>query len=147
MTYKGRITWSFAVIIYWSIAFVLGSAIPSVGALTGLLAAMGFFHFTYTFPPLMMLGLDLQIDAAIADEPFTTPGVAPTQVDTWRDLSRWKRAFVAGGRKRFYWKIVNLLFLGAALATAGMGLWATGTDLKEALSVGAATSLGCNAPV
>ncbi|KAF8210025.1 transmembrane amino acid transporter protein-domain-containing protein [Mycena galopus ATCC 62051] len=58
MTYKGRITWSFAVIIYWSIAFVLGSAIPSVGALTGLLAAMGFFHFTYTFPPLMMLGLD-----------------------------------------------------------------------------------------
>ncbi|KAJ7205342.1 transmembrane amino acid transporter protein-domain-containing protein [Mycena haematopus] len=147
MTGRGRITWSCLVIVYWSVAFILGSAIPSVGALTGLLAAMGFFHFTYTFPPLMMLGLDLQIDAAIADEPFQTPGVAPKQIDTWRQLSRWKRAFVAGGRKRFYWKITNVLYLLASLATAGMGLWATGTDLKEALANGAATSLGCAPPV
>jgi len=147
MTARGRILWSVLVIFYWGVAFVLASAIPSVGTLTGLLAAMGFFHFTYTFPPLMMLGLDLQIDAAIDDEPFTTPGVAPKKIDTWRDFSRWKRGFLAGGRKRFYWKIVNVLFLGAALATAGMGLWATGTDLKHALSVTAATSLGCAAPV
>ncbi|KAJ7445009.1 transmembrane amino acid transporter protein-domain-containing protein [Mycena galericulata] len=147
MTPRGRILWSFLVIIYWAVAFVLGSAIPSVGALTGLLAAMGFFHFTYTFPPLMMLGLDLQVDAALADEPFTTPGVAPKQIDSWRQISRWKRAFVAGGRRRFWWKIANVLFLLAALATAGMGLWATGTDLKEALANGAATSLGCTPPV
>ncbi|KAJ7159620.1 transmembrane amino acid transporter protein-domain-containing protein [Mycena filopes] len=147
MTARGRIVWSCLVVIYWGIAFVLASAIPSVGALTGLLAAMGFFHFTYTFPPLMMLGLDLRIDAAIADEPFHTPGVAPQQIDTWLQISRWKRAFLAGGRKRFYWKIVNLLFLLASLATAGMGLWATGTDLKESLAKGAATSLGCNPPV
>ncbi|KAJ7728928.1 transmembrane amino acid transporter protein-domain-containing protein [Mycena maculata] len=147
MTARGRIVWSFLVIIYWAVAFILGSAIPSVGSLTGLLAAMGFFHFTYTFPPLMMLGLDLQIDAAIADEPFTTPGVKPKQIDTWLQLSRWKRGFTAGGPKRFYWKIANVLFLLASLATAGMGLWATGTDLKQALSAGAATSLGCAPPV
>ncbi|KAF7354431.1 Transmembrane amino acid transporter protein-domain-containing protein [Mycena venus] len=147
MTARGRIVWSCLVILYWGIAFVLASAIPSVGALTGLLAAMGFFHFTYTFPPLMMLGLDLQIDAALADEPFQTPGVAPRQIDSWRQLSRWKRGFLAGGRKRVYWKFVNVLFFLASLATAGMGLWATGTDLKEALAKGAATSLGCAPPV
>ncbi|KAJ7745981.1 transmembrane amino acid transporter protein-domain-containing protein [Mycena metata] len=147
MTPRGRIVWSCVVLVYWSVAFVLASAIPSVGALTGLLAAMGFFHFTYTFPPLMMLGLDLQIDAALEDEPFQTPGVAPRQVDTWRQLSRWKRGIFAGGRKRLYWKIANFFFLLASLATAGMGLWATGTDLKEALAHGAATSLGCAPPV
>ncbi|KAJ7636721.1 transmembrane amino acid transporter protein-domain-containing protein [Roridomyces roridus] len=147
MTFRGRIVWSLSVLLYWSVAFILGSAIPSVGALTGLLAAMGFFHFTYTFPPLMMLGLDMQLDAALEDEPFTTPGVAPRQIDTWWDFSRWKRGFLAGGRRRVGWKVVNLLFLLASLATAGMGLWATGTDLREALGAGAATSLGCNAPV
>ncbi|KAJ7650967.1 transmembrane amino acid transporter protein-domain-containing protein [Roridomyces roridus] len=147
MTFRGRIVWSLSVLLYWSVAFVLGSAIPSVGTLTGLLGAMGFFHFTYTFPPLMMLGLDMQIDAALEDEPFTTPGVTPRKIDTWYDFSRWKRGFLAGGRRRLIWKIVNLIFFLTALATAGMGLWATGTDLRRALKVGVATSLGCNSPV
>ncbi|KAJ7746015.1 hypothetical protein B0H16DRAFT_1726617 [Mycena metata] len=37
---RGRIAWSCLVLVYWSAAFVLASAILSVGALTGLLAAM-----------------------------------------------------------------------------------------------------------
>lgn len=45
------------------------------------------------------------------------------------------------------WKILNVIFFLAALATGGMGLWGTGTDLREALSAGAATSFGCSAPV
>jgi hypothetical protein len=41
-----------------------------------------------------MLGLDMQLDAMTEDEAFTTPGVTPKRIDTWRDLSRWKRGCV-----------------------------------------------------
>lgn len=109
---KGRMLWYPMVVVYWSLAFVIGSAIPAIGALSGLgmlqsslrsnpqtraysffsVAAVCIFHFTYTFPPAMMLGLDIAIDAASADEPFTTPGVAPVRADTWRSMVR---AFLA----------------------------------------------------
>ncbi|KAJ7863579.1 hypothetical protein B0H13DRAFT_2354109 [Mycena leptocephala] len=103
--------------------------------------------FTYTFPPLFMLGLDMQLDAMTEDEAFTTPGVTPKRIDTWRDLSRWKRGFLSGGLKRVAFKAANLLFFLVGVATAGLGMWATGTDLKEVVAAGAASSFGCAAPV
>jgi hypothetical protein len=95
----------------WAIAFAIGTGVPAIGALSGLIAAVCIFQvvyilwcfsfassnlikFTYTFPPLLMLGLDMQLDAMTEDEAFTTPGVTPKRIDTWRDLSRWKRGCV-----------------------------------------------------
>ncbi|KAK4704241.1 hypothetical protein P7C70_g1968, partial [Phenoliferia sp. Uapishka_3] len=113
----------------------------------GLVAAMCIFQFTYTFPPALMLGLDMCIDAAALDEPFTTPGQAPRRADSWKNLSRWRRGYFGGGRKRVAIKFANTFFLLGGLATAGLGLWATGTDLQESIAEGAATSFGCVANV
>lgn len=120
MSHGGRMLWSILTVVFWALAFVIGTAIPGVGSLSGLVAAVCIFQcttnlhltrlpateltaffsrpalqtsplcsiVTYTFPPLLMLGLDMSIDAALADEPFTTPGVVPTQVDTWRQAVR-----------------------------------------------------------
>ena len=108
--------------------------------------AVCIFQFTYTFPPLFMLALDMHIDAASADTPFV-PGQAYVQVDTWRQFSRWSRGFFSGGRVRLMWKILNVIYLLGALATAGLGMWATGEDLKASYDAGAATSFGCTAAV
>ncbi|KAF7328419.1 Transmembrane amino acid transporter protein-domain-containing protein [Mycena venus] len=131
----------------WIIAFVIGTGVPAIGALSGLIAAVYIFQFTYTFPPLLMLGLGLQLDAMAEDEAFTMPGVTPKRIDTWRDLSRWKRGFFSEGPKRVVFKAANLLFFIARVATAGFGMWATGTDLKKVIAAGAASSFGCAAPV
>lgn len=56
-----------------------------------------------------MLALDMRLDASEADEPFTTPGVAPRQIDTWRNWSRWQRGFFGGGRKQVTYKYVLTL--------------------------------------
>ncbi|KAK4701208.1 hypothetical protein P7C70_g5023, partial [Phenoliferia sp. Uapishka_3] len=144
---KGRMIWAPLVVVYWGIAFVIGSAIPAVGALSGLVAAACIFQFTYTFPPAIMLGFDICVDAQAEDEPFLVAGIAPIRADSWKNVSRWRRGIFGGGRKRVALKFVNFLFLIAALATAGLGLWATGTDLAEAIQVGAASSFGCAAPV
>ncbi|KAM0754795.1 hypothetical protein T439DRAFT_377221 [Meredithblackwellia eburnea MCA 4105] len=143
----GRYIWTVLVFFYWSIAFVIGSAIPAVGALSGLVAAACIFQFTYTFPPALMLAFDIRVDAATKDEPFTTPGVKPQQYDSWTSMARWQRGIFGGGSKRVTYKVINFFFLLAALATAGLGLWATGTDLRESIQAGAASSFGCTAPV
>lgn len=146
MSVKGHFIWSSIVVVWWAVAYVIGAGIPAVGALSGLIAAMCIFHFTYTFPPLLMLGLDFQIDAGRADPPFV-PGQRHVQFDTWRSAARWKRGMFEGGRMRVMWKCLNILYLIAALATAGLGLWATGTDLQETIAAGAASSFGCAASV
>ncbi|GAA5932683.1 hypothetical protein JCM1841_006937 [Sporobolomyces salmonicolor] len=147
MSRMGHMIWIPLVFVYWALAFVVGSAIPSVGTLSGLVAAVCIFQFTYTFPPALMLGFDIKLDAAAEDEPWTAPGVTPKQIDTWRNLSRWKRGIFGGGNKRLLYKALNLLWFLAALATAGLGMWATGTDLRDALQVTQATSFGCTPPV
>ncbi|GAA5898422.1 uncharacterized protein JCM6883_001018 [Sporobolomyces salmoneus] len=147
MTKRGHVLWVPMVILFWGAAFVIGSAIPSVGTLSGLVAAACIFQFSYTFPPALLLGLLMKIDAMGLDEPFTTPGVAPRQHDTWRSLSRWRRGAFLGGSKRVVLKSLLFLWFLASLATAGLGLWATGTDLREAISAGAASSFGCASPV
>lgn len=104
-------------------------------------------QFTYVFPPLLMLALYMRIDAAKEDEPFTTPGVAPKQKDTWASPARWSRGFFGGGAKRVVIKSLCLFLFLAALALMGIGLWASGLSLKEALAAGAATSFGCSSAV
>ncbi|BGP04053.1 hypothetical protein NBRC10513v2_007793 [Rhodotorula toruloides] len=150
MTSRGRVVWSGMVVLFWGLAFVIASAIPSVGTLSGLVAAVtneGIFQFTYTFPPLFTLGYWISVDAAAGDEEFSTPGVAPRRVDNWTNMSRWSRGILGGGMKHVMYKLVLFLFFLAALATAALGMWASGTDLREALKAGAATSFGCTAPV
>ncbi|GAA6005912.1 hypothetical protein JCM11491_004058 [Sporobolomyces phaffii] len=147
MTRAGHALWVPLVVLYWGLAFVIGSAIPSVGTLSGLVAAACIFQFSYTFPPALWLGYLMKVDAMEADEPFTTPGVAPRQYDTWKSFSRWRRGAFNGGVKRVVTKALLFFWLLAALATAGLGLWATGTDLREAIKSGAASSFGCAAPV
>lgn len=147
MTKRGHMLWIPLVVLYWGTAFVIGSAIPSVGTLSGLVAAACIFQFSYTFPPVLFLGLLMRIDASNLDEPFTTPGVTPRQYDTWKSFYRWRRGALNGGPKRVVLKSLLFLWFIAALATAGLGLWATGTDLREAITAGAASSFGCTPPV
>jgi len=42
--------------LYWSLAFIVGAAIPQVQTISGLVAAVCIMQFTYIFPPVMALG-------------------------------------------------------------------------------------------
>lgn len=116
---------SVMVIVYWALgnypplilplnisdtlsqAFVVASAIPQVQTIAGLVAAVCIMQFTYTFPPLLLAGYYMRIDAQVND-----PG------DTWRQWSRWRRGLFSG---KWHYKLFNIfLFLGsAAMACLG----------------------------
>ena len=99
---RGRWYWSATVIAYWLVAWILGSAIPSINALVTLVGAACILQFTYTFPPVLALGYWVQIDAGKADNPWA-PGMAAksNRIDSWRDKSRWVRGF----KKYWYVKV------------------------------------------
>ncbi|KAL5514736.1 hypothetical protein ACEPAG_2052 [Sanghuangporus baumii] len=163
MSRKGRIVWTFMVILYWSLAFIVGSAIPQVQTISGLVAAVCIMQFTYTFPPLFYALFHMQLDAARDD-----PG------DSWRSASRWRRALfsssssfssspfsssspssdtnvtkgtVPPGRMVLY-KLFNLVLFLGSLAMACLGMYGSGKAIQQTFaSGGAATSFGCGSPV
>lgn len=122
---------------------VIGSAIPNISSLSTLIGAACILQFTYTFPPLLLLGWWMQKDACAGDKPWE-PGMEKwaNRVDSWRQASRWKR----GLRKHWYAKLfLFLLFLGA-LSLCGLGLYAGIESAIEAYAKNATTAYSCRAP-
>ena len=101
---KGRLIFSGSVVLYWALAWIIAVAIPSLGALYTLIGAGFILQFTYTFPPVLLLGHWMQLDAMKADAPWT-PGMAPgsNRIYTWKQKSRWVRGF------KKYWYLKSLL--------------------------------------
>lgn len=99
---NGRIFWACTVVGYWAVAWIVGSAIPNITALITLVGAACILHFTYTFPPILLLGYWVQVDASKADNAWT-PGMVPlsNRVDSWKNKSRWVR----GLKKYWYAKV------------------------------------------
>ncbi|KAG6821307.1 hypothetical protein H0H93_000168 [Arthromyces matolae] len=141
---KGRYVWS---------SFIIGSAIPQVQTITGLIAAIAIMQFSYTFPFFLRLGYDVMTDAMASDQLYV-PGLGTRgRVDTWKQWSRWRRGLFSG---RWYFKLFNL---GAGLGGLAMaclvwlingaaGMWGAGESIKATFQhSNAATSFGCNPPV
>lgn len=122
------------VILYWALAFIVGSAIPQVQTISGLVAAICIMQFTYTFPPLLWAGFQMRLDAAVND-----PG------DSWWSASRWRRALFTG---KWHYKIFNLIMFLGALSMACLGMYGSGKAIQQTFaSAGSATSFGCGSPV
>ncbi|KAF8071821.1 hypothetical protein FPV67DRAFT_1667278 [Lyophyllum atratum] len=145
MSRKGRVIWSTMVIAYWALAFIIGSAIPQVQTITGLIAAIAIMQFSYTFPLFLRVGYDVITDAMTADEAFAPGKGASGRVDNWSQWSRWKRGLFSG---RWYFKLLNLVLGLGALAMACLGMWGAGESIKAVFAnSAAATSFGCSPPV
>ncbi|KAK2464847.1 hypothetical protein APHAL10511_003146 [Amanita phalloides] len=136
------------VFIYWSIAFVVGSAVPQIQTISGIIAAVAIMQFSYTFPPLLYFGYEVITDAMSEDGAHVPGNGGKGRVDTWRDLSRWKRGIFGGSWYSVLFKLFNLALGLAGLATACLGMWGAGEAIKATFALsGAATSFGCTAPV
>ncbi|CAN6674892.1 hypothetical protein TRVA0_070S00430 [Trichomonascus vanleenenianus] len=142
----GRYIWIVMVVIYWGIAYIIASAIPQFSTLTSLVGAVCILQFTYTFPPVMQMGLHMHISAMKADGPYNPITRETNRIDTWSNASRWIRAY----KDRWLLNTFHVVFFLASLTTAILGIYASALDLKEAYSGGAsakAVAFSCNSPV
>ncbi|KNZ72606.1 N amino acid transport system protein [Termitomyces sp. J132] len=139
----GRLVWT--LVVYWSLAFVIGSAIPQIQTISALIAAIAIMQFSYSFPLLLRVTYDVMTDAMVADKEYV-PGLGTSgRIDTWRHWSRWRRGMFSG---RWYFKLFNFLAGLAALAMACLGMWGAGKTIRMTfVRANATTSFGCNPPV
>jgi hypothetical protein len=138
---KGKWLWVGLVPIYWGIAFILAAAIPNFSNFTNFVAALCILQFTYTFPPLLMLGCNIQLHAMQEGEGFDPATGTTTRLD-----AGWKR-WIRGAKKMWYVNLWNLVFCLGALVTAALGMYSSITGLKEAFASGRATSFSCTGPL
>ncbi|KAH0388546.1 oligopeptide transporter protein, partial [Aureobasidium melanogenum] len=143
-TRAGKLLWIGIVPIYWGVAFILAAAIPQFSALSGLVAALCILQFTYTFPPLLMLGVQVQYDAIRPDQ---GEGFNPATGETVRHdhgMKRWIRGFFA---RRWYIKLWNLIFFLGAFVTCVLGTYSSIKSMIDAYASGSSTAFSCVGPV
>lgn len=157
-TPRGRVIWACISVVYWALAFVIGSAIPQVQTISGLIAAIAIMNFSYSFPFMLALIFYIKRDAMVGDAAWV-PGSAAQRQDTWSSASRWKRG-IFGGHYAFdvfganivvpgvVVKAVLLICCLGSYTLSGLGMYGSGESIKETFAAGgAATSFGCAAPV
>lgn len=142
---SGKIVWAAIVPVYWSLAFVLGAAIPDFAGFTSIVAATCILQFTYTFPPFLHLAYNIKKNAIQPGEGFDPRTGTVTRHD--RGIKRWVRGFMSGGLWGVGLNVWNIIFLGGALATAGLGIWSSVENLILIYAVPQLNAFGCHSPL
>ncbi|KAG1897827.1 transmembrane amino acid transporter protein-domain-containing protein [Suillus fuscotomentosus] len=143
---RGKYYFALFVIVYWAIAFVIASAIPQFSALSSLIAAVCIFQFTYTFPPFMIMGYFLQVDASKDDGEFDINNPYAHRVDSWKDISRWNRAFFSN-TWHFFFAAWNFLLTLACLACAILSAYSAVNTIVTAFQSSSSAAFSCHSPL
>lgn len=122
----GKWIWVAFVPTYWLLAFIVASAIPQVALFSGFVAAACILQFTYTFPPLFMVGFKIQRDAILPEESFDPLTGKVQRKDG--GLKRWIRGY----KKEFLWNTFDVCYFLGAVVTAILGLYTTILGMHEA---------------
>jgi hypothetical protein len=117
-TKRGKWIWVAFVPIYWILAFIIASAIPQVALFSAFVAALCILQFTYTFPPILMVGFKTQRDAILPDETFD-PSTGAVQRKDY-GIKRWIRGY----KKELLWNLWDTIFFLGSCVTAVLGLYA-----------------------
>ena len=137
----GKVLWAVILVpVYWSLAFLIATAIPQVSNLGGLIAAMCVLQFSFTFPPIMLVGYNVQRDAMLPGEGWDPV----TRVTSRKDggLVRLWRGF----RQKLVVNAINcVLFLGS-LTMAVLGIYSAIVQIIRYYSLGASTGFSCRSP-
>jgi len=136
----GKWLWVAIIPVYWGLAFVLAAAIPQISNLTSFVGALCILQFSYTFPPLLLVGYNCQKDAMLPEEEFN-----PVTGEVKRVDNGWKR-WIRGYKKKFAFNTFDLLYSLAALGTAGLGLYTSIIGMHDTFANTSITSFSCANP-
>jgi len=146
-TRTGKLLWIPLVPIYWGVAFVMAAAIPNFNSLSGLVAAVCIMQFTYTFPPLLYLGMLVSRDAVRTEQGEGYDATTGVTVRHDSGIKRWVRGFFAGSFLAKINKMWLVFFFLGALATCALGIYSSVEGLIAAFKDGRATAFSCVAPI
>ncbi|KAL2042703.1 hypothetical protein N7G274_004462 [Stereocaulon virgatum] len=140
-TKAGKLAWIGVVPVYWAIAFILAAAIPQVANLSGFIAAACILQFSYTFPPFLHLGFQIQKAAIQSGEGFD-----PATGQTVRHDNGMKR-YIRGFKMNIMWNSFHVFFFLGSFVTAILGIYSAILGMITSYATGATSTFSCNSPV
>lgn len=111
-----------------------------------LVAAICTLQFSFTFPFMLKLTFEIQVDAMRGDRPYVANGklgIRTHRVDTWRQWSRWKRGLTSGNVAG---KGFLLLLSVGSVFLALLGIGASIYSIIDTFRKAEPTSFGCKTP-
>ena len=139
-TLRGKIIWALLVPLYWSLAFVIATAIPQVSNLAGLVAATCILQISFTFPPVMMVGYNVQKDSMLPGD-----GWDPVRGAAVRQDAGWRRVW-RGFKMKAVVNLFNSILGLAGLSLAVLGVYSAIKQIVQYYALGAGTSFSCKSP-
>lgn len=141
-TKTGKWLWISLVPVYWSVAFIICASIPQFSYISGLVGAVCILQFTYTFPPILMLGFEIKKGAILPSEVFDAVTGTFTREDG--GVKRWARGFM----QKWGVNAFNVFYAIGATTTAVLGIYSSVVSLIAGFKgLTVATSFWCAAPV
>jgi len=141
-TKKGKLLWALIVPVYWILAFVVAAAIPQVALFSSFVAASCILQFTYTFPPMLMVGFKVQRDAILPGETFDPATGVVQRQDS--GIRRWIRGY----RKEFWLNTWDVIFFLGSVVTAVLGIYSSISSMHTAYVTNPnVAAFSCNSPV
>ena len=140
-TKAGKLAWIGVVPVYWAIAFILAAAIPQVANLSGFIAAACILQFSYTFPPFLHFGFQIQKAAIQSGEGFD-----PATGQTVRHDNGMKR-YIRGFKMNILWNSFHICFFLGSFVTAILGIYSAILGMIASYATGATSTFSCNSPV
>lgn len=128
--------------VYWSVAFIIGAAIPDFSGFTAIVSAACILQFTYTFPPFLHLAYNIRRNALHSNEGFDPATGNVVLYDN--GIKRLIRGFMAGN---WYLNVWNIIYFLGSLVTAGLGLWAAVENLILIYAIPQLNAFGCTSPL
>ncbi|CAP95069.1 hypothetical protein E8E15_001408 [Penicillium rubens] len=136
----GKWLWVGLVPTYWALAWVIAAAIPQISNLTSFVGAACILQFSYTFPPMLLVGFNVQNDAILPEEEFNPMTGQVQHLDN--GIRRWIRGY----RKKLVRNTFDVIYSLAALSAAGLGIWASVTSMDRNFKEGKLTHFTCANP-
>ena len=140
-TRSGKLTWVVVVPVYWATAFVIAAAIPQVNNLSGFIAALCILQFSYTFPPFLHIGYQIQKAAIQSGEGFD-----PATGQTIRHDNGMTR-YIRGFKQNILWNSFHIFFFLGSATTAVLGIYSAIVGMIQSYGSGATTTFSCDSPV
>ena len=103
-----------------------------------MISAIAVIQFSYSFPPILALGYSIHLNAMLASkgDGFDPNTGRVIRIDC--GVKRWIRGFM---------NILHILYVGGALATAGLGMYAAVEGMIVAFQIPQVNSFSCTSPL
>ena len=106
---------------WWSIAFIIAAAIPDYFGFVAVISASMLLNLTYTIPPFLALGYDIQRMAMQGEGGEVFDPMTGLTKRTGTVMQRYIRGFLSGGPLSVARNVWHVFYILASLSMCGLG--------------------------